>query len=71
MNRSIVPAFLFVVLFSRPAMAYIGPGAGLAAIAIFFAVIAAVGVAFIGFLWYPLRRLLRRARGTSGDTDSP
>jgi flagellar biogenesis protein FliO len=45
-------------------IAYIGPGAGLAAIAIFFAVLAAVLVAFIGFLWYPLRRLIRKIRAT-------
>ena len=44
------------------ALAYIGPGAGLSAIGSFFALIAAVVVAILGFLWYPFKRLLRNRK---------
>jgi hypothetical protein len=48
-----------------PAAAYIGPGAGLSAIGLVLAMIAALGLAVVGFVWYPLKRLLRR-RATAG-----
>ncbi len=45
------------------ALAYIGPGSGLSAIGSVFAVIAAVFFALVGFIWYPIKRVLRLARG--------
>jgi hypothetical protein len=53
---------ILVCLISRPAAAYIGPGAGLSAIGAVLAIIAAVIVAIFGFLWYPIRRLMRNMR---------
>lgn len=44
-----------------PALAYVGPGAGLAAIGTVLALISALLLAVVGFLWYPLKRLLRRS----------
>lgn len=41
-------------------LAYIGPGSGLMGIAILLAMLAAVVVVLIGFLWYPLKGLRRR-----------
>ena len=52
---------------ASPAFAYIGPGSGLIAVAAFVAVIAAVVVAVFGFLWYPLKRLLRRGKDQDAD----
>ncbi len=49
-----------VILTPGLAMAYIGPGTGLGAIAAFFALIAGVVLAIVGFLWYPLKRLLKK-----------
>jgi len=43
-------------------LGYIGPGAGLSAVGAFLAVIAAVFVALFGFVWYPVKRLLRKRR---------
>lgn len=43
-------------------LAYVGPGAGLSAIGALFALIGAVFLAIVGFLWYPIRRLLRRLK---------
>ena len=41
------------------AMAYIGPGSGLSAIGSLLALFAAVIVAFVGFFWYPLKRMFK------------
>ena len=44
--------------------AYVGPGAGLSAIGSLLAFAAAVIVAMLGFVWFPLKRLLRKVRGS-------
>ena len=48
------------------AEAYIGPGAGLSAIGSLLALIGAVLLAIVGFVWYPVRRLLRRGKAGKG-----
>lgn len=60
---------LLLLAISSPAYAYIGPGTGISAIGSFLALIAAVLVAILGFIWYPLKRLLRRFRGNSKHED--
>jgi hypothetical protein len=51
------------------ASAYVGPGAGLTAIGTVLALFAAVALAIVGFVWYPLKRLFKRARPASGTPD--
>lgn len=41
------------------AYAYVGPGAGLTAIGTMVALVAALILAVVGFVWYPVKRLLR------------
>lgn len=41
------------------AHAYVGPGAGLTAIGTMVALMAALILAIIGFVWYPVKRLMR------------
>lgn len=55
-------AFLLIVLVQPPAMAYVGPGAGIAALGAFLAIIAAIVVAILGFLWYPIKRVLGKRK---------
>jgi hypothetical protein len=43
-------------------LAYIGPGAGLTAIGAALAFVGAIVLAVIGFIWYPIKRLLRGRR---------
>jgi hypothetical protein len=43
-----------------PVAAYVGPGAGLSALGSLLALLAAVVVTIVGFLWYPLKRILRK-----------
>jgi hypothetical protein len=44
------------------AEAYVGPGAGLSAIGTLVALVGAVLLAIVGFVWYPIKRLLRRGK---------
>ena len=58
-------AILFVVLtlsflVSSNSQAYIGPGAGLSAIGTVLAFLAAIVLAIVGFVWYPLKRLRKK-----------
>jgi hypothetical protein len=61
--------FAFVVswlfLAPAPAEAYIGPGAGLTAIGTVVAFVGAVLLAIVGFVWYPIKRLVRSLRSRS------
>ena len=40
--------------------AYVGPGVGLSAIGSVLAFIGAIFLLIVGFLWYPIKRLLKR-----------
>jgi hypothetical protein len=48
---------------AAPAHAYLGPGAGLSAIGTVLALLAAVVLGIVGFVWYPVKRLLRSRQG--------
>lgn len=55
----------WLVALMTPAQAYVGPGAGLGAIAATLALFAGLLLLIVGFLWYPLKRLLRRKKPAS------
>lgn len=44
------------------ALAYIGPGAGITAIGTAIALIGAILLAIVGFVWYPIKRLRAKLR---------
>lgn len=46
-------------------LAYIGPGSGLSAVGALLALFVGLLVAFVAFVWYPLRRMRRRWRDRS------
>ena len=48
------------LLVSDLAHAYLGPGAGLSTIGSVVAFIVAVLLLIVGFVWYPIKRLLKR-----------
>jgi hypothetical protein len=60
----IIPICIIALLIITPqaALAYIGPGAGISAIGTVIAFIAAVFLAIVGFLWYPIKRLLAKIK---------
>ena len=47
---------------AAPALAYMGPGLGLGAIGTALGVVAALLLALLSIVWYPMKRLLRRMR---------
>ena len=46
-------------------IAYVGPGAGLSAIGAFLALLGGIIIAIFGFVWYPVRRMLRNRKTAS------
>lgn len=52
-----------------PAAAYIGPGAGLGAIGAIVALFGAIVLLIVGFVWYPVKRLLGRSKTKSAARD--
>jgi hypothetical protein len=62
-----------LILFAIPetALAYIGPGAGLAAIGSVLALVGAIVLAIVGFLWYPIKRWRRSKSTKAPATKSP
>ena len=71
MNRLLLSltAVLTGIVMANPALAYIGPGAGLSAIGTVVAVIGAVLLLVVGFVWYPVRRLLRKGKANEGKVE--
>ncbi|WP_254440553.1 hypothetical protein [Ruegeria arenilitoris] len=51
------------LMLASPAHAYIGPGAGLGAIAVTIAVVLGGIFLIVGLVWFPLKRLLRGRKG--------
>ncbi|MGI9356148.1 MAG: hypothetical protein ACR2PF_13425 [Rhizobiaceae bacterium] len=47
------------ICFAEPALAYIGPGAGITAIGSALALVVGALAVIAGFVWYPVKRLLR------------
>ena len=62
---------LGAILSPVPALAYIGPGAGLGVIGTVVALIGAVLLAIVGFVWYPVKRMLKKRKaGAEANQDS-
>ena len=57
-----ISAFLLVIFLPSPALAYVGPGAGIAAIGAFIAIFVAIIAAIFGFAYYPIKRFLRKRK---------
>jgi len=59
-------AALIVLLAPSMAGAYIGPGAGITALGLLLALVSAILLAIVGFVWFPIKRLMR-ARAARAD----
>ncbi len=60
---------LGMLALSDPALAYMGPGAGLTMIGSLVALVSAVLAGIFGFIWYPLKRLFKRWRRDQNSAD--
>lgn len=56
---------LVAALTPTAAMAYIGPGAGISAIGAALALVAALFFAIVGFVWYPVKRMMRKRKANA------
>ena len=62
-NRTYCLAAAILSALPTLASAYVGPGAGLSAIGSLLALLLAIVVAFVGFFWYPIKRLMNGKKG--------
>ena len=68
-GKFIMSLIILVAYLPQTVFAYIGPGTGLSAIGSFLAVLAGIVVAFLGFLWYPIKRLFGKKKSQEPDQD--
>ena len=62
--------FLFCLLsFTSLAQAYVGPGAGLSAIGTILAFVVAIVLMIVGFLWYPIKRLIKGKKASNNQSN--
>lgn len=60
MRITLKPLLCIILLVSSfPAFAYIGPGSGLSALGTILAFLGTLLLLIVGFLWYPVKRLLK------------
>lgn len=71
LGLSLLAATALLLSAGQPAHAYVGPGAGLSAIGTVIALIGAMLLAVVGFVWYPLKRLLARFKGPAEPGAAP
>lgn len=50
------------IVFPHCVLAYIGPGAGISAIGTVVAFFGAILLAIVGFVWYPIKRLIAKIK---------
>ncbi len=62
---------VWILATAAPARAYIGPGAGISVIGTAVAFVGAVFFALVGFVWYPIKRLLAFLRRGRSQDDEP
>jgi len=55
---------------ASPASAYLGPGLGLGAIGAVFGVIGSLFLGLAAIIWYPVKRLMRKLKGTKRGADA-
>ena len=58
-------SIITLLALTSPAQAYIGPGMGGGAIAVVFGILAAIFMAIFGFIYYPVKRWLKRRKTES------
>lgn len=69
--------FIIVLIFnlsisvsvSAAELAYLGPGAGLSALGSILALLAAFVLAIFGFVWYPIKRLMKKKSRPNDNVD--
>ena len=73
MHRFLILAATAAILLVEPTMAqaYIGPGLGAGVISAVLGFVAAVAMAFVAVVWYPVKRLFKKRKPASGPATEP
>jgi hypothetical protein len=68
---TVTRTLLFCAAWLAPSVAhaYVGPGAGITAIGSLVVLIAAVLLAIFGFVWYPVKRLMKSRRKARAEAE--
>jgi len=61
-TKTIVSLAFLAALPVTAAHAYIGPGAGAGTIAVVLGILSSIFLAFVGIVWYPIKRLFRKRK---------
>lgn len=64
-TRTALASAVAFVLCADPALAYVGPGLGLATIGAIIGGLAAVLLAIIGIFWYPIRSMMKKRKAAA------
>jgi uncharacterized membrane protein len=65
-----VAIFVLICVPGSLAHAYVGPGAGLSAIGSVLAFIGACLLVIVGFIWYPVKRMLKRKKTPAAEQET-
>ena len=66
MRKSHFIFWVALALLPVTAQAYVGPGVGAGTIAIVFGIISSIFLAFVGIIWYPIKRLIKGRKVSKG-----
>lgn len=70
-NLNVIFSVMILLLaLPQSAEAYIGPGAGIGAIGTAVALMGALILIVVGFVWYPVKRFLRFRKSTNASDES-
>ena len=62
MIAKLLVATILVLMLPTPAYGYLGPGGVISGFGALIALVGAVVASVVGFLWFPIKRVLRRFR---------
>lgn len=65
--RFIILSVVLTVFLPQTVFAYMGPGTGLSAIGSALALLAGIIIAILGFIWYPMKRILGKKKSQEPD----
>ena len=70
-GRLAVWTAMALLIAAAPAAAYAGPGAGLSMIGSLVALIGAVLAGIFGFIWFPVKRMLKKRKADANPPAGP
>ena len=69
-TKALFAAATALTLTASPALAYVGPGLGLATIGAILGGLAAVVLAIVGVFWYPIRSAMKKRKAAAAPEEA-